>query len=219
MAKKHTHESVDTNIESLSKAEAFITKHNKKIIAGVIVLVLIVSAIIVWKYLAEKEKAESKESFVSIERTYYSAADSLTYAASLAELEQYISKYEENTVEIAHFDAGVAAYNAKDFEKAVEHFSKYNSNDAIFNARKLACLGDCYAELQNYEKALENYSAAVYAADNYLASEYAFKAGIVAEKLGNNEKALEMYKIIKDKYSDSPRGKEIDKYISRVEAK
>ena len=46
---------------------------------------------------------------------------------------------------------------------------------------------------------------------------YLLKAGLVAEKLGQNEKALEYYELIKDQYANSPEGYEIDKYIGRIE--
>ena len=65
----------------------------------------------------------------------------------------------------------------------------------------------------------EAHAAAVAKADNEFASEYAFRAGLVAEKLGKNDKALAMYQTIKDKYPTTPRAAEIEKYISRVEAK
>ena len=44
MTQKHHNESVDTNIESLSKAEAFITKNNKKIVTAVVAAVVVVVA-------------------------------------------------------------------------------------------------------------------------------------------------------------------------------
>ena len=38
-----------------------------------------------------------------------------------------------------------------------------------------------------------------------------------AEKIGNNAKALEFYKEIKDQYPDTVEGIDIDKYITRIE--
>ena len=45
------------------------------------------------------------------------------------------------------------------------------------------------------------------------------KAAAVCERLGNNEKALALYKKVKDQYPNSIEGREIDKYISRIENK
>ena len=48
------------------------------------------------------------------------------------------------------------------------------------------------------------------------AATYLLKAGIVAEKLGENEKALSFYETIKDQYPQSMEAYDIEKYIGRV---
>ena len=56
-------------------------------------------------------------------------------------------------------------------------------------------------------------------ADNLFAATYLLKAGVTAEKLGQDAKALSFYKKIKDQYSSSMEGYDIDKYIGRIESK
>ena len=51
------------------------------------------------------------------------------------------------------------------------------------------------------------------------AAGYLLKAGVTAEKLGQNEKALAFYETIKDKYPQSMEGYDIDKYIGRIQNK
>jgi TolA-binding protein len=218
MSNKHNQE-VDTNIESLSKAETFIKKNNKKIVAGVIAVAAVLIAIFSVRSCNEKKAAEAKEAFTAVEAAGLMSIDSLSNAAALAEYEAYLNEWGDHAVGAASFEAGIAAFEAKDYNKAIEFFTNYEGEDAIYNARALACIADCYVELGNYEKAYENYAAAVAKADNEFASEYAFRAGLVAEKLGKNDKALAMYQTIKDKYPATPRAVEIEKYISRVEAK
>ena len=218
MAKNHNND-VDTNIESLSKAEAFITKNNKKIVAGLVAIVVLAVGFLVIRSISDNKRFKGQEAYTMIEESALAAIDSLSNAAVLADLEDYLNEFGGKAVESASFEAGIAAYEAKDYSKAAEFFSEYEGEDAIFNARALACAADCYVELGNYEKAYENYAAAVAMADNDLASEYAFRAGLVAEKLGNKENALAMYNTIKEKYPTSPRAMEIEKYISRAEAK
>ena len=218
MAKNHNNE-VDTNIESLSKAEAFIAKNNKKIVGGLIAAVVLAIAILAIRSINENKAAKGQEAFTFTENAALMAADSLTNAAALADLEAYLDEFGGKAVGIASFEAGIAAYEVKDYAKALEYFSEYKGEDAIFNARALACIADCHIELGNYEEAYKNYVAALETADNDLASEYAFRAGLVAEKLGNNADALAMYNTIKENYPASPRAMEIEKYISRAEAK
>ena len=218
MAKNNNHE-VDQNIESLSKAESFVTKNNKKIVAAVVFIGAALISFFGVRSCNEKKTIEGQEAVTAIEQAYLMSADSLSNAAALADLENYINEYGKHAAGIAVFEAGVAAFELKDYNKAIEHFSAYEGNDPIFNARALACIGDCYVELGDFQKAYENFASAVKAADNEFASEYAFKAGLVAEKLGNNENALAMYQTVKDQYPNTPRAMDIDKYISRVEAK
>ena len=218
MSNKHKQE-VDTNIESLSKAESFIAKNGKNIAIGVVAAVVIVVGILILNAISDKKDLKANEAFTFIEQEALSMGDSLTNAVSLENLELYLDEYGRHAAGIATFDAGVAAYTAKDYNKAIEYFSEDKSDDATFNARALACIGDCYAQLGNYEKAYDNYVLAVEEVDNEFASEYAFRAGLAAEKLGKNAEALAMYEIIKNKYPATPRAMEIEKYISRAEAK
>ena len=219
MTQKHHNESVDTNIESLSKAESFITKNGKNIAIGVVAVVVIVVGALVLKAIGEKKDAKANAAFTFIEQEVLTMGDSLSTAVALENLELYIEDHGRHAAGVATFDAGVAAYAAKDYNKAIEYFSEFKSDDAIFNARALACIGDCYAQLGNYEEAYKNYTLAVEEADNEFASEYAFRAGLAAEKLGKNAEAVAMYEVIKNQYPTTPRASDIEKYISRAEAK
>ena len=85
--------------------------------------------------------------------------------------------------------------------------------------RALACTGDAYSMLEDYETALSYYLQAAETEDNIFAASYLLKAGIICEELGRNDEALAHYRVIKDKYPQSYEGYEIDKYISRIEVK
>ena len=73
--------------------------------------------------------------------------------------------------------------------------------------------------MEEYRKALSYFEEAANTIDNMFAAGYLLKAGAVAEKLGENEKALSFYKKIKDQYPQSMEGYDVDKYIGRIEAK
>ena len=218
MAKNHNND-VDTNIESLSKAEAFIAKNNKKIVYGLVAAVALAVVVLAVRSFNENKAEAAQEAFTYTENTALMSVDSLSNAAVLADLEAYLDEFGGKSVGIAAFEAGIAAFEVKEYEKAIKFFSEYKGEDAIYNARALACIADCHVELGNYEKAYENYVAALNTADNDLAAEYAFRAGLVAEKLGNKADALAMYNTVKENYPASPRAMEIEKYISRAEAK
>ena len=109
MSKKHNQE-VDTNIESLSKAEAFITKNNKKIIAGIVVALVLVVGFLLIRFFCDQKVAQGQEALTFTEQNAIMASDSLTNAAALADLEQYINEFGGSAVPVASFEAGIAAY-------------------------------------------------------------------------------------------------------------
>ena len=78
-------------------------------------------------------------------------------------------------------------------------------------------MGDAYVGLEDYAKALGCFEKAAAVVDNMFAAGYLLKAGVVAEKLGQNEKALALYTQIKDQYPDSMEGYDIAKYIGRLQ--
>ena len=55
--------------------------------------------------------------------------------------------------------------------------------------------------------------------DDMFSAAYLLKAGVTWEELGDDAKALACYNDIKDNYPQSMEAYDIDKYISRIEAK
>ena len=92
MAKNHNNE-VDTNIESLSKAEAFITKNNKMIVGCLIGAVVLAIAILAIRSINENKAVKGQEAFTFTENAALMAADSLSNAAALADLEAYLDEF------------------------------------------------------------------------------------------------------------------------------
>jgi len=90
----------------------------------------------------------------------------------------------------------------------------------MMGASSKSALGDVYSELGEYDKAAKAYMDA---ADNY-ENEFTSpiilkKAGIVYEEMGAYEKALKVYEKIEQQYPASVEGREMKKYIGRVESK
>ena len=130
---------------------------------------------------------------------------------------QIIDDYGAKAGKAAQFYAGVCELQLGNYEEAVSYLKDYKGKDAILKARALACIGDAYVGLEDYEAALNYFEKAADVIDNMFTAGYLLKAGLVAEKLGQNEKALQYYELIKDQYANSPEGYEIDKYIGRIE--
>jgi tetratricopeptide (TPR) repeat protein len=84
---------------------------------------------------------------------------------------------------------------------------------------KYGTLGDVYSELNQMDKAIENYRKASAASDNELLTPYYLKKeALLLETQNQRDKALEIYRKIKSKYPNSNEALSIEKYIARAEA-
>ena len=92
-----------------------------------------------------------------------------------------------------------------------------NCGDVMVSPAAIGALGNCYAELDQLDKATSTLLEAAKKADNNsLSPLYLIQAGEIFESQGKKDKALECYKEIKTKYVNSMQYAEIDKYIERV---
>ena len=222
MAKEIRNENAEAVVEAVSKTEKFFNE-NGKLFGGVLAgLVVVALAAFCWFKFAYQPAVAEAEGQMALAEQNFRAADyelALNGDGNVLGFAQIIDEYGAKAGKAAQFYAGVCELQLGNYEEAVSYLKAYKGKDAILKARALACIADCHVELGNYEKAYENYVAALNTADNDLAAEYAFRAGLVAEKLGNKADALAMYNTVKENYPSSPRANEILKYISRAEAK
>ena len=90
----------------------------------------------------------------------------------------------------------------------------------------IAALGNAYAHVKQYDKAVSSLKKAAKMADseaaegvnNSLSPTFLLQAAEILESQNDKAGALEIYKNIKTKYVNSPISGEIDKYIERAEA-
>lgn len=121
---------------------------------------------------------------------------------------------------LANYYAGASFLHLGNYDKAIRYLGKFSAKDAIAKARKLGMLGDAYSELQKFDKAVSYYKDAASATSNALTTpEYLKKAGMLYEHQQKYKDALKQYQKIRDEYYDSNIGKDIEKYIARVEGK
>ena len=83
----------------------------------------------------------------------------------------------------------------------------------------LGALGNCYAQLNQLDKAVSTLQDAAKKADNNtLSPVYLLQAGLIMEQQGKYADAITTYTSIKDKYFNSYQAMDIDKYIERATA-
>ena len=221
MAKEIKNENAEAVVEAISTTEKFFNE-NGKLLVGIFAAVVIVCAgVFCWFKFVNQPKVEEALGQMAVaeqnfrQGNYETALNGDGNALGFA---QIIDEYGSKAGKAVYFYAGVCELQNGNWEQAVKYLSSYNGKDAILAARAKGCIGDAYVGLEDYKKALGFFEQAA-AADNMFAAGYLLKAGITAEKLGDNAKALSFYKKIKDQYPQSMEGYDIEKYIGRIENK
>lgn len=214
--------------ETASRSEQWIEKNSKALFTGLIAVAVIILGFLAYnKYVAEPtEKAASND--LAFPRKYFDeAATAGSGIDSLLNLglEGADGKYGFLDVaqtysgtkagNLANYYAGVSYLQLKNYEKAIEYLSKFSSDDIILAPVALGAIGDAFADLEQAEDALEYYEkAANKTANEFTTPLFLFKAGQTALELKKFDKATNLFTKIKDNYSKSDQGKDIDKYIN-----
>ncbi len=206
--------------ERVSKVEKFFNE-NQKLIWGCVGAVLAIGLLVLCyqKFYLQPKSAEAQEQMFPAEANFQAGEFELALNGDGNSLgfAQVIDEYGSKAGASAYLYAGVCELQLGNYENALNYLKKYNGKDAILAARALACQGDAYVGLEKYKDALSCFEKAAAKSDNIFSAAYLLKAGVVCEELGDNQKALSLYKQIKDKYPQSREGYDIDKYISRIE--
>jgi len=220
MAKEKPIKDAQVAPEAVSSTEAFIKKNLtilSSVVAGVIVIALV--AFLFSKYVYAPKKAEALGQLYPAETLFaqgqYEAA--LEGNGNVLGFAEVIDEYGRKAGAAAYLYAGVCELQLGNYAEAIKYLKKYNGKDNILAGRALACTGDAYSALEDYNKALNYYVKAAKTSNNLYSAAYLLKAGVVAEELGKPQQALSYYKQIKEQYPMSVEGLDIEKYISRIE--
>jgi tetratricopeptide (TPR) repeat protein len=137
------------------------------------------------------------------------------YLGFLAIIDDYgITK----SANLSHYYAGICYLKLGQFEEALTHLNKFSADDQLVSPMAKGAMGDANMELNQVEKAAGLYMEAAEMRKNEFTSPlFLMKAAMAYEELGKPEKALGVYKKIKELYPRSNEGREIDKYISYTE--
>lgn len=220
MAKEIKNENAEAVVEAVSKTEKFFNENGKllSIIAGAVV-VLTVGLFCLNKFVYVPATEEAKGQMAYAEELFRAGdyETAMNGDGNTLGFAQIIDEYGAKAGKSANFYAGVCELHLGNWESAISYLKKYDGKDAILKARATACIGDAYVALENYSEALVYFEKAAAVIDNMFAADYLLKAGVTAEKLGQNEKALGFYEVIKNKYPQSVAGYDIDKYIGRLQ--
>jgi tetratricopeptide (TPR) repeat protein len=228
MSKKKNVKQTDKNLEgieqALTRSEQFIEDNQKAltyVLGGLIVVLLIIIG--GNRYYLKPLNEDAAADMYYAERFFEMDSFNLalngygTYPGFLNVIDDYgISK----SAKISKYYAGVCYHQLGDHEAAVNLLNKFKTDDLLVGAAKYSTLGDAYVEMGDMNKAISAYKSGIEKYENNFSSPIMLKKlGLVYEELAQLDDALEAYKVIESNYPGTAEGKEIKKYIGRVESK
>ncbi|MCK4748335.1 MAG: tetratricopeptide repeat protein [Bacteroidales bacterium] len=228
MAKKKSIKQTDKGLEgieqALTRSEQFIEDNQKVltyVLGGLIVVLLVIIGGNRYYLKPLNEEASSEmfyaERFFEIDSFNLALNGYATYPGFLNIMDDYgITR----SAKMARYYAGVCYHQLGDHNEALRYLGKFKTDDLLVGAAKFSTMGDAYVELGELEKAASTYKSGIEKyKNNYSSPIMLKKLGIVFEELGDLDQALEVYRSIESYYPESQEGREIKKYIGRVESK
>jgi len=228
MAKKKSARDRDKNLEgieqALTRSERFI-EENQKLLTYILLGIVLVLLVIIGgnRYYLKPLNEEAAANMFYAERFFEIDSFNLalngygTYPGFIDIMEDYrITR----SARIARYYAGICYHQLGDHHTALEYLGKFRTKDLLVGAAKYSTMGDAYVELEELDKAVKAYRDGIEKYENSYSSPIILKKlGILYEELGDLEGAIEAYRTIELNYPDTPEGREIEKYIGRVELK
>jgi tetratricopeptide (TPR) repeat protein len=213
------------NVEdALSLSEAYLIKNKKGIIGGIVAVIIIIAAFFAYKYLYLAPREEKAETAIFKGEEYfgqdaYEAAlngDSIGYKGFIKIANEFSGT---KTANLAKAYAGICYAQLGKYSEAQKYLSDFDGDDQMVSPAILGALGNCYAQLNQLDKAVSTLQDAAKKADNNtLSPVYLLQAGLIMEQQGKYADAITTYTTIKDKYFNSYQAMDIDKYIERATA-
>jgi tetratricopeptide (TPR) repeat protein len=222
--KKQKQDSFEQIQEATISTEQFIERHQKWIVRGVIVILLLVAAYFGYsRFIQAPHEKEALAQMASPER--YFQQDSFRLALHgdgnalgfLDIVEQYGAT---PSGKLANYYAGLCYLYTGDYHAAIASFSRYAPGDMVFAHLVKANIADAYMELGDFKQAAAYYRQATASNKNELTGPILLmKAGLAYEKSDDYKNALAMYEKLEKEFPSSAEARDIEKFITRSKGK
>jgi len=208
-------------VERTSQAADFFERYRNIIVFTALGIAALIVGILVFNTFVKKPREttameQMQRAQVQFERDSFQLA--LTnpgqgYPGFLDVIDEYGGTPAGN---LARYYAGVSFLNIGSYEAALDYLKQFKASGNLLSIMKAGAMGDAYGETQDFAKAISSYEKAVNkAGENYLLGGYYLnKLGLLYRNQGQNDKALQAFRRLKEEFGQSPYATDADKYIS-----
>ncbi len=224
-----TAEVFNTLDEGASKTEAFVERNQKYIFIIIGVVAAAVLGSIGYREFISGPKQTTAMNDMFLAQKYFDQATTAVAKDSLYNLAlnggegkfgmlDIIEEYSgTDAANLASYYAGTAYLRLKKYNEAIEHLSNFKSDDEVLAPLAKGNIGDAYVQGNQPDDALKAYEDAANMRNNeFTTPMYLYKAGALALKLGNADKALSYFEKIKSDYPKSTQASNIDVFIGKA---
>ncbi len=210
----------DKLVTSFYELQDVYLKYQKQILIAVSAIAVIIVAYVLYGNKMAQENIEAT-TYISRVLPYYKtnqfklAIDGKP-GTKVIGLKQIVEDYGSSDAgESAKIFLANAYYALGKYDEALEAYEDYSGSIDLFEAASLAGQAACYEAKNNPEKAAEYFRKAAFVSEtNPQNPNFLLQAGLDYFDLGNKNKAREMFEVIRQKYSKSDVGLNIDKYLA-----
>lgn len=191
---------------------------NKVLVYGVGSVVLLTAGYFGYQYFYKIPL--EKEGMAAIYKTQENF-DNDSFAMVLKDAPKLAEKYSGTKAgELAAYMSGACYLYTGNYKKAVEYLEEVSFSDQVMKYQVMGLLGDAYIENKDLEAGLKQYLKAAKGADTEFSAVWWYrKAARVYEKKNEWKEALAIYEKLKKDYPENDFSTEVDKYITRAQAK
>jgi tetratricopeptide (TPR) repeat protein len=221
----------DPNQLVVERAKDFWTRYNRPVMIIAVIIILVAGGWLGYKkFYREPNEQKAADAMFKAESYHRNALlsqapDSLIRLALNGDganpgFLKVMSKFKgTDAANLSRLYAGECYLILNDNANAVKYLKDFKTSSKFFQARAYKLLADAYADQGKNKDALEYYKKAAdhFKEDMENASESLFLAAYLAQtKLNNTKEAIELFKELKEKFPNTQRGSEADKYLARL---
>jgi tetratricopeptide (TPR) repeat protein len=223
MSEQITDEPIINVEEAFSKTELYIEQNKKSLSIIALVVIALVGGYFAYKYwyvAGEETKARSE----MFKAEAYFEKDSLDKAingdGNGLGFSQIVDEYSITpSGNLAEYYLGICLLKKGQYEEAIQHLEEFDSKDQIVAPIATGAIGDAKLELGQADEAITYYIKAAEQSNNKFTTPiYLKKAAMANEDKGSYAEAVKLYERIKNEYSETSEGREIEKYIAHAKA-